>query len=86
MYIIFLLYNSDDLELEHFVARNSQRMSLRLQSKRRPAENMLPLSPAVKRSVLLSFCKMSVLNAFHSDVSNCKVKIARFYKFLFTLG
>ena len=54
MYIIFLLYNSDDLELEHFVARNSQRMSLRLQSKRRPVENMLPLSPAVKRSLLFA--------------------------------
>ena len=54
MYIIFLLYNSDDLELEHFVARNSQRMSLRLQSKRRPAENMLPFSPAVKRSLLFA--------------------------------
>lgn len=44
----------DDLELEHFVARNSQRMSLRLQSKRRPAENMLPFSPAVKRRAMLS--------------------------------
>lgn len=49
--LFFSLYNSDDLELENFVARNSQRMSLRLQSKRRPAENMLPLSPALKRSV-----------------------------------
>lgn len=44
---------SDDLELENFVARTNQRMSLRLYNKRRPADqNLLSTSPAVKRRMM----------------------------------
>jgi len=45
----------DDLELENFVARNSQRMSLRLYNKRRPLDSQpFSASPAIKRRALLS--------------------------------
>ena len=43
-------YPIDDMELENFVVRNSQRMSLRLYNKRRPLDqNAASASPAIKR-------------------------------------
>lgn len=45
----------DDLELENFVARNSQRMSLRLHNKRRPMDNYaFSGSHTIKRRAMLN--------------------------------
>ena len=52
-------YPIDDLELENFVVRNSQRMSLRLYNKRRPLDpNASSGSPAIKRynNYLFHYC------------------------------
>lgn len=51
----------DDLELENFVVRNSQRMSLRLYNKRRPLDQNAPsASPAVKRCNVISLISVIV--------------------------
>lgn len=58
-------YPIDDLELENFVVRNSQRMSLRLYNKRRPLDqNASSASPAVKRYKDLSY-QYYCLHVYH---------------------
>ena len=55
IFLILLFYFADDYELENFVARNSQRMSLRLYNKRRPMDPLpFSASPANKRSACSS--------------------------------
>lgn len=50
-----VLDKKEDCELENFVLRNSQRMSLRLYNKRRPNDpNVSTLSPSSKRRALLT--------------------------------
>lgn len=54
-------YCVDDLELENFVVRNSQRMSLRLYNKRRPLDqNASSASPAIKRYNVIFLISMIV--------------------------
>ena len=65
-------YPIDDLELENFVVRNSQRMSLRLYNKRRPLDpNASSGSPVVKRyNYLFSleyYCNTSIPDFVCSD-------------------